>query len=414
MEHDEDEVTLNADISADDAAEEITKAVSARHKIARNYVSRQIARHPDASPEEIVELLERHYVRAITVAGGAMAAGAMAANVGLALIPGVAAGKEVGKAGAKAGAKVAARSVAKKAAKQMALNAAKTGAGQVIPAGDAQVQFEITAIFALAVAELHEMTLDQDQAHALVYGLSNGKVSQGQIATMAADVAETQGAGMGQGDWSNWANTLAETLPGGAARDLVRTVQTGHLDTVRAGLTGKEQAAIEYGVGALTGGVTRFVFGREVVEAARDAFAAPPADFPARLLAHAQAKADEMAEPSKALAALEDAARSTGSWVSSTADQASRPFRRVDRDGDGIPDEPQALSAAKGAGQAISDATAASTRAFRRVDRDGDGIPDDSQVRTAARGLRDGVASKLRRGSKDEGDSEPASEPDVD
>lgn len=414
MEHDEDEVTLTADISAEDAAEEITKAVSARRKIARGYVSRQIAKHPDASPAEIAELLERHYVRAITVAGGAMAAGAMAANVGLALIPGVAAGKEVGKAGAKAGAKMAARNLAKKAAKEMALNAAKTGAGQMIPAGDAQIQFEITAIFALAMAELHEMTLDQDQAHALVYGLSNGKVSQGQIATMAADVAATKGAGTSHGDWSNWANTLAETLPGGAARDLVRTVQTGHLDTVRAGLTGKEQAAIEYGVGALTGGVTRFVFGREVVEAARDAFAAPPATFPAGLLAHAQAKADEMAEPSKALAALEDAARSTGSWVSSTADQASRPFRRVDRDGDGIPDEPQALSAAKGAGQAFSEAAAASTRAFRRVDRDGDGIPDDSQVRTAARGLRDGVASKLRRGSKDQSDLEPSSEPAVD
>jgi hypothetical protein len=37
-----------------------------------------------------------------------------------------------------------------------------------------------------------------------------------------------------------------------------------------------------------------------------------------------------------------------GSGVTAAARTVSRPFRSVDLDGDGIPDEPQALTAAKG------------------------------------------------------------------
>lgn len=87
----------------------------------------------------------------------------------------------------------------------------------------------------------------------------------------------------GRTDWSHWANTLADTLPGGAAQSLVRTMQTGQLDAVRENLSGKQQAIIEYGVGALAGGVARFVLGRDVIEAARTAFADAPETFPAHL-----------------------------------------------------------------------------------------------------------------------------------
>ncbi len=97
---------------------------------------------------------------------------------------------------------------------------------QLLPAGDEQLQFEITAVFALAIAELHGMSLEEEQAHALVYGLSDGRVSQ-EIAAMASDLAQVsdpvvgvgQTIALGRDDWSHWANTLADTLPGGAARD---------------------------------------------------------------------------------------------------------------------------------------------------------------------------------------------------
>lgn len=394
-------ITLEAELVEEDAARDIAKAVSARHSIARKYVIRTRRRHPDATPAEVIQMLERHYVTSISAAGAIITAGVIAADVGIALIPvagaaaagvksaGQQAAKKTGQEAAKAAAKVA----VKMAAKNVALGAAKTGAqraAMLLPAGDEQLQFEITAIFGLAIADIHGMNLDQDQAHALVYGLSNGRVSQQQIATMATDVANVSSDGVvgvgrriaaGSTDWSHWANTLADTLPGDAARSLVRTIQTGQLDTVRETLSGEQQAAIEYGVGALAGGVTRFLFGRDVIDAARAAFADAPQEFPAHLAVHAKTKPDgddNEAESNRAFAALEDAAKSTGTWITDTASAVgggvatgagavgsgvasaagtmTRVFRSVDIDGDGVPDEPQALTAFKGVGGAIAGA----------------------------------------------------------
>jgi hypothetical protein len=365
--------TVATELVEVDASREIAKAVTARHSIARKYVLWLRRRHPDATPAEIVELLERHYGSSITTGGAAVAAIAIAAEVAIGLIP--------GGGSAAAGAKAAGKGAAKAAAKKVALGAAKAGARggvALIPAGDAQLQFEITAVFALAIADVHGMQLDKEQAQALVYGLSNGRVSQELIATMAADVANTAPEGVvgvghkiaeGRSDWSHWASTLADALPGGRAQSLVRTIQTGQLNTVRENLNGKQRAAIEYGMGALVGGVTRFVFGQEVIAASRKAFPVAPDDFPAHL---------SEVEPSRALIALKKAAKSNAGWVSGTAGRVgagvangaaaagggaaaaasalTRPFRSVDLDGDGVPDDPQALTLAKDVGSSIAGA----------------------------------------------------------
>lgn len=406
---DMDDSTFEVEVAEEDAARDIAKAVSARHSIARTYVMRVRRRNPDATPAEVIRLLERQYVTAITAAGAVIAAGALAADVGISLIPGggaAAAGvKSAGRQAAKKAGKEAAKVVAQKAVKNVALGAAKTGAQRVaafFPAGDKQLQFEITAIFGLAIADIHGMDLDKEQAHALVYGLTNERVSQQQIATMATDLAtmSTEGAvGVGQAiaagrsDWSHWANTLADTLPGGAAQSFVRTIQTGQLDTVRLNLSGKQQAATEYGVGALAGGVTRFLFGREVVDAARIAFADAPEGFPAHLAIPLKAKPegdDVEAEPNRALAALEDAAKATGNWISDAANAAgagvatatgalARPFRSVDLDGDGIPDAPQALTAVKGVGGAIAGVVGGAATSLFKTKKLGRRAPDADQ-----------------------------------
>ena len=390
-------ITLEAELVGEDATRDIAKAVSARHSIARKYVMRLRRRHPDATPAEVIQMLERHYGTSITTAGALISAGAIAADIGIAMIPGVgaaaagmkSAGQQAAKKTGKEAVKLAAKSAAKQAAKNMALGTAKNGAQRaaaLLPAGDEQLQFEITAVFALAIADIHGMDLDKDQALALVYGLSNERVSQKQIATMATDLSSASPEGVvgvgnrisaGRTDWSHWANTLADTLPGGAAQSLVRTMETGQLDTVRENLSGKQQATIEYGVGALAGGVTRFVFGRDVIVAARAAFADAPDMFPEHLAVPVEADAEDGdVEQNRALAAMEDAAKVTGNWIAGTAstvgggvatgavavgagvataaDTVTRAFRSVDIDGDGIPDEPQALTAVKGVGGAIA------------------------------------------------------------
>lgn len=389
---DAEAITLETELAEEEAARDIAKAVGARHSIARKHVMRIRRRYPDATPAEVIQMLERHYATAITTAGAVITAGAIAADVGIALIPGVGAAaagvKSASQQAAKKAGKEAAKAAVKVAAKNVALGAAKTGAQRVaglLPAGDQQLQFEITAVFGLALADIHGMELDQDQAHALVYGLTNERISQQQIATMASDVARVSGSAVdvgqriaaGRSDWSHWANTLADTLPGGAAQSLVRTMQSGQLDVVRASLSGTQQAAVEYGVGAVAGGVARFVFGREVVNAARVAFADAPDEFPAHLALSVKSELEvdgSDAEPNAALAALENAAKSTGSWITGSATgvaagatalgtgvvgaagTVTRSFRSVDLDGDGIPDEPQALTTVKNVGGAIAGA----------------------------------------------------------
>ncbi|PZE30110.1 hypothetical protein [Curtobacterium sp. MCBD17_028] len=389
---DDQDITLEAEVSDEDAEKNIAKAVRGRRAIARGYVRWVRRRHPDATPAEVIQLLERHYASSITAAGAAITVGTIAADVGIAMIPGVGAAaagaKSASQQVAKKAGKEAAKAVAKKAGKDLALGAAKGGAKRaaaLLPAGDEQLQFEITALFALAIADIHGLEYDHDQAQALVYGITNERVSQQQIATMASDLARTstdadasvgKSIAAGKGDWSHWASTLADTLPGGAAQSLVRTIQTGQLETVRETLTGKQQSTIEYGVGALTGGVARFVFGRDVILSTRSAFPEPPQEFPDHLAVAAKDEQDlRDGEPNRALAALEQAANRTGarvveaagvvgggvatgaaavgSGVSKAAGTVARQFRSVDLDGDGVPDEPQALTAVKGAGGAI-------------------------------------------------------------
>lgn len=383
-------ITLGTDLDEEVAVRDIAEAVTGRRAIARKYVMKLRRRHPDATPAEVIQMLERHYGTAITAAGAAITVGAIAADVAIAMIP-VAGPAAAGvKSASQHAGKSAAKSAMKVAVKGAALGAAKKGAQQaagLLPAGDEQLQFEITAILGLALADIHGMELDKDQAHALVYGLTNERVSQQQIATMATDVATLSSEGAvgvahsireGGQDWSHWANTLADTLPGGAAQSLVRTIQTGQLDGVRENLGEKQQAVIEYGVGALAGGVTRFVFGREVIQAARDAFAAAPEEFPAHLELPLSAKPNDDVEdePNAAIAALEDAAKATGMWI---ADAAGAVGGTV-------------ASGAVAAGAGVASAAGTVTRAFRSVDIDGDGIPDEARAVTAVKSVGGAVA----------------------
>lgn len=414
------ELSLEVELNDEIAERTIEKAVRGRRALARKYVRWVRRRNPEATPAEVVTLLEQHYISAISAAGVAVTVGTIAAEIGISLLPGAGGAKAVAREAGKKATKEAAKAAAKQATKASAKAAAASGARKavaMIPAGDEQLQFEITALFAFALADIHGLEFDLEQGQALVYGLSNGRVGQQQIATMAADLANSSASGTsvghaiarGHGDWSHWANTLADSLPGGAAQNLVRGVQTGVLEDVRAGLGGKQQSAVEYGVGALVGGVTRFVFGREVVEACHAAFAEPPSAFPAYLDVPPKPEKDER-EANQALVALQEAAKSVGqgvggraaavgAGVSTAADAVTQVFRSVDLDGDGVPDEPQALTAVKN----LASAAGSMTGPFRSVDLDGDGVPDEPQALAAVKRLRKSTSFQFK--SEKRGDS---------
>jgi len=137
---------------------------------------------------------------------------------------------------------------------------------------------------------------------------------------------------------------------------------------------------LPFGIGMVVGGAASFAFGKSVVTASRSAFSAPPADWPASL-AVIDEDGDGIQDPPRALLAMRAAAddakdftedvwgkvaegastagSAVGSGVSVAAGAVARPFRSIDLDGDGVPDEPQALTAAKGVGGAIAGAASA-------------------------------------------------------
>ena len=133
---DPEDVTLEAELVGTDAEREIDKAVRGRRGAARKYVRWVRRRNPDATPAEIISMLEHHYVTAISVAGAAITVGGIAGEIGIAMIPGASAAA----AGAKGGCegsreegdqgsrKATAKETAKAAAKSAALGAAKSGA----------------------------------------------------------------------------------------------------------------------------------------------------------------------------------------------------------------------------------------------------------------------------------------------
>jgi hypothetical protein len=290
--------TMEVELSAGEATRQIAKAVSIRHSMARGYVKVVRRRKPDATPAEIIRQLELQYISTVTGAGAALAAAEHAADFAIKQAAKLPPGK------AKVVAQVAAH-----------------GLKLVIAPADAQLQFEITAIFALSLADIHGWKLDKQQVTALVYGLSSDTVSQQTFAKMANDVASAYSARgeaapeeAAPAESVHWAQTLAESLPAGAAKDFLKTMETGQFD----GIGDKRFAAINYGISIGTKGFRRFSFGRAVVAAARIAFPDAPVRFPAHL--HVSPKVKPVGRGprtsrNQALAALEGAARTSGGWI---------------------------------------------------------------------------------------------------
>lgn len=320
---------------------------------------------PTAGPAEIIARLERQYVGAIATASAAIAASGIALEIAVGLLPAGGAAAAVGKQAGKTVAKQAGKQVAKRAGKEAAKLAASGVARHAVsiglPAGNQQAQFEITAIFALALAEIHGLPLEPDQAKILVLGLTSDGLDAATLAQVAHRVAESPDASSNASP--RWAATI-QSVPGGASSAFVDLLREAGFENWRQSQTTGRQTAIDMCVQAAATGALRFAFGRQVVAAARDAFGEAPGEFPSSLeLSEADAGAgdpEEGTRGSRALQALEQAGSNIetgmsaiGSGVTATAAKASRPFRRVDLDGDGIPDDPRALSAARAAGSAI-------------------------------------------------------------
>ncbi|WP_460774340.1 hypothetical protein [Microbacterium sp. GXF7504] len=194
-------------------------------------------RNRDASTLEVVRMLERRYLTAVTTSGAAVGATAVVPAIGTGVT--------------------------------LALSGAETAAF-----------LEATALFAQSVAEVHGMPVnDPDRARALVLTLLLGREGVDLVTQLAR-----QAGGTGPGRQAYWGELVTKTIPRAAVGPLLDRLKHSfvHRFAVRGGASwiGK---ALPFGIGAAVGGAGNHILGRRVVVAARQAFGAPPLSLPAEL-----------------------------------------------------------------------------------------------------------------------------------
>nr|BFF11883.1 hypothetical protein GCM10025699_31860 [Microbacterium flavescens] len=191
-------------------------------------------RHPDAGAPEIVRILERRYLAAVTTGGAAVGATAVVPGIGTSVT--------------------------------LALSGVETVAF-----------LEATALFAQSVAEVHGIPVaDPDRARALVLTLMLGKEGVDLVSQLAG-----QAMGRGPSRDRYWGEMITKTLPRAAMGPLVDRLKTTfiHQFAVRGGASwiGK---ALPFGIGAAIGGTGNHILGRRVLVNSRRAFGEPPAILP--------------------------------------------------------------------------------------------------------------------------------------
>ncbi|WP_344723964.1 hypothetical protein [Agrococcus terreus] len=308
--------------------------------------------NPDATPAEAIKIMESRYLAAVTTASAGVG--------GAAAVPGIGTAVALG------------------------LNVA-----------DLALFFELSALYALSVAEVHGLHVeDPERAKVIVLGMTLGEDSQGRVTQLVsgavaggARTASTMGvvgdvarAGAAASTGA-WGDVVATAVPDGQLNPLMKQMLT--TAAVKLGAkagTGTVAKILPFGIGMVVGGAASFFFGKSVVLASRSAFSSVPTEWPADLDLP-DLDGDGIPDPPRALIAMRAAADDAkgfgedvwgkvssgattagavvGTGVSAAAATVSRPFRRVDIDGDGIADDPQALTAAKQVGGAVAGAAGA-------------------------------------------------------
>ncbi|WP_235560006.1 hypothetical protein [Microbacterium sp. Leaf159] len=191
-------------------------------------------RNPHASPEQIIRILERRYLAAVTTGGAAVGA--------TAVVPGIGTGIT------------------------LALSGVET-VGFV----------ESTALFAQSVAEVHGIAVSNpDRARALVMTLMLGKEGVALVGQLAGEAT-----GKGGSRSTYWGEMVTKSLPRAAVGPLVDQLKSMFVKQFAAkggaSFIGK---ALPFGVGAAVGGAGNHVLGRRVLTTSHRAFGAAPMDLP--------------------------------------------------------------------------------------------------------------------------------------
>lgn len=194
-------------------------------------------RNPDATPSQLVRILERRYLAAVTTGGAAVGA--------TAVVPGIGTGIT------------------------LALSGVET-VGFV----------ESTALFAQSVAEVHGIAIENpDRARALVMTLMLGKEGVDLVGQLTKQVT-----GQGSSRSAYWGELVTKSLPRAAVGPVVDQLKTMFMKHfAAAGSASFLGKALPFGLGAAVGGAGNHVLGRRVLTTSRRAFGVAPAVLPEAL-----------------------------------------------------------------------------------------------------------------------------------
>ncbi|MEW2314983.1 hypothetical protein [Streptomyces bauhiniae] len=205
----------------------LDKALDAQSPLVRKNIARARQRNPQATPAQVIRNLERMYVSALAGTGAAVGGTAAAPGVG-------------------------------------------TGVALALSAGEALSSLELSTLFALSLAEVHGIPLDEiERRRTIVMGILLG----GKGSETITKVAQRTG--------QHWGRQVVAKVPVETLRQ-VNSILGKHFVTkygTKQGIIVLGRVA-PFGIGAVIGGGANAALATLAVRAGRRAFGPPPTSWP--------------------------------------------------------------------------------------------------------------------------------------
>ncbi|MGW2917626.1 hypothetical protein ACWDBF_07150 [Streptomyces angustmyceticus] len=204
----------------------LDKAIDAQSPLVRKNIARARQRNPEATPAQVIRNLERMYVSALTGTGAAVGGTAAAPGIG-------------------------------------------TGVALALSAGEALSSLELSALYALSIAEVHGVPIDElERRRTIVMGIMLG----GTGSTTISKVAERTG--------QHWGRQVVAKVPVETLRQINKILGRNFVTKygTKQGIIVLGRVA-PFGIGAVIGGGANAALATLTVRAGRRAFGPPPTSW---------------------------------------------------------------------------------------------------------------------------------------
>ncbi|MEV7077326.1 hypothetical protein AB0N88_02035 [Streptomyces sp. NPDC093516] len=201
----------------------LDKAIDSQSVLVRKNIARARQRNPEATPAQVIRTLERMYVSTLTGTGAAVGGTAAAPGVG-------------------------------------------TGVALALSAGETFSSLELSALFALSLAEVHGIPIDEvERRRTIVMGIMLG----GSGSATITKVAERTG--------QHWGRQIVAKVPVETLRQINKILGKNFVTKygTKQGIVVLGRVA-PFGIGAVIGGGANAAMATLTVRAGRRAFGPPP------------------------------------------------------------------------------------------------------------------------------------------